>query len=175
MNNEEKNKIIGILAATAELYGRNLSADTISLWIRSLEKYSFENVRDAFNFITETENFFPVPAKIHAFIKERIDPHVPQIESTANVQAAYILKMIRENGYRHEPQWEDPTTRTLMRTRWKWVSLCETSTEDNEVWFVKEFIEAYLSCGDVHHDDFKLLEGGSEEVLKIANNLFKRI
>jgi hypothetical protein len=63
-----------------------------------------------------------------------------------------------------------------MRTRWKWTSLCETSTEDNEKWFVKEFVEAYLSSSDYHHDDYELLEDGKHgEVLKIANNLFESI
>ena len=147
--------------------------DVLEIYHELFERWSIEDIKKACSMHMDESKWFPKFAELKKYLPQ---PHVPQIESTANVQASHVLQMIRQNGYRYEPVWQDPITKLLMRTRWKWASLCETSTEDNEKWFVKEFVEAYLSSSDYHHDDFDLLEGGKQdEVLKIANNLFESV
>ena len=129
-----------------------------------LSRWELNEIKEACSKHIEGCNWFPKIAELNEILPAQ---HVPQIESVANVQAAHILDMIRRNGSRYEPKWEDPITDGLMHTRWKWSSLCGTSTEDNEKWFVKEFVDAYLAQSDYRHDDVGLIEGtGIRDVAK---------
>jgi len=146
-------------------------AGVLDLYHQALEGYRIEEIRTACTTHIKTSKWFP---KISEILDLMPNQHVAQIESTARAQAAMVLQMIRTMGSRFGPYWADPITDALMNSRWKWTSLCETSTSENEVWFIKEFIVSYVALADQQQAGVGML-GAPEKLKQLAVGLFKGV
>jgi hypothetical protein len=144
MTQSEKERLVEIVGGLAELYGKTLSKPAIWLYVNALSDLHFRGVSDALSKLAKESRFFPMPAEVRGLC----EPTSPAIESVAEQQAAIVLNAIRQHGAKYEPAWEDPTTRSLFRGRFRWTSLCSTLTEEETMWFVREFKQAYLAAAD---------------------------
>lgn len=151
-------------------YQIELTADVIELYHNALKSYDVDSIAVATGQHIKTCKWFPKICELNELLKE----HVPQLESKATDQAALVILMVSQNGYLNEPVWEDAITRHLFQRRFKWRSLCDTLTDDENKWFVKDFIQAYTAANDMCDGNPELLEA-PKEFLQIANGLFKSI
>jgi hypothetical protein len=169
---EKKAAINKILTALASYYDKELSDDVITIYNEFFTNYEIADLKKACSAYIASGKFFPKVAEIFALM----DKETPQIESLANREAHNILAMVRRLGYNNQPRWIDPITAHLMQTRYRWQSLCETLTEQDEKWFVKEFVEAYSSLHDtVGGDTTKLLTTTPKELRGIIGGLFESV
>jgi hypothetical protein len=142
----------------------------LDIYHQALEGYRIEDIRAACTAHIKSSKWFPKVSEIIELIPK---PHVPQLESTATLQAHHILEMVRIVGYRNPPTWDDPITAILMRTRWSWGAVCEL-LEDQNVWFVKEFTAAYSAMVDQRQAGVGMLDA-PEKLKQIAAGLFKGV
>ena len=132
----------------------------------ALKTFLPEQIVDAFRKAIITLKFFPKPAELIEFMK----PQALSIESRAQQQVAHVLNMVRQYGYRHPPSWEDEITRELFKSgRFNWSTLCETLTDEESKWFVKEFIEAYSIFSEIQAENKKLIDA-PEKILALADS-----
>ena len=80
-----------------------------------------------------------------AIFIEAIQGKAPEIEDKATNEAMKVLNAIRIYGYYNKPKFDDIITRSLVDRRFNWQTLCSTMKEDQEKWFIKDFVEAYTS------------------------------
>jgi len=151
-------------------YQVELTADTINLYHQCLADYDVELIASAASIHVKSSKWFPKISELVSLMK----PHIPRIESKATEQAAIVLQAIRSYGYNHEPIWSDPITNYLLKSRFNWKSICNTLTEEEEKWFVKNFNEAYLSAADISQGDMKQLDA-PEQFKQLAMGLFESI
>lgn len=171
MNDKKKKQAIDlILMRLVSYYQAEITPDVIDLYSESLSDYPIERIKKAATQHVKTSKWFPKISELVELAKD----HMPQIESLAETQAALVINRIRSEGYRALITWEDPVTSYLFQRRFNWKSLCNTLTEDENKWFIKEFKEAYRGAIDMCGGDVKQL-GAPSELLQLAGSLFKSI
>ena len=159
-----------ILMRLITYYQVELTANTIELYHQCLEDYHLDLISQAATTHVKTSKWFPKISELIRLMK----PHTPRIESKSTEQAAIVLQAIRSYGYNHEPIWNDPITNYLLKSRFNWKSLCNTLTEEEEKWFVKNFNEAYLATADISQVDIKQLDA-PEQFKQLAMGMFESI
>lgn len=143
---------------------------TLELYHKSLEAYNINDIRGACTAHIKSSKWFP---KISEIIDLLPKNHIPQLESTATLQAHYILERVRMIGLSGSPPaWSDPITNVLMHSRWTWVSVCDMP-EDKTVWFVKEFIKSYTAISEEPTGSLMLI--APEKLRILASGLFKGV
>jgi hypothetical protein len=135
-----------------------MTPDVVELYSEALSEYPIELITDAATKHVKESKWFP---KISELV-EHLKPHIPQIESVAEQQAAVVINAIRNYGYMRAPEWSDPITRDLFKHRFNWQSLCSTLTEEENKWFIKEFVQAYQATNDMCGGDVRQLEAPKE-------------
>lgn len=87
----------------------------------------------------------PMPSEIMREYKHVRDGTPADPEALARREAENILRMVRANGANHVPDFADPITSRLFKSRFNWRSLCENLREDSVQWFVRDFIDFYVT------------------------------
>jgi len=135
----EKEKRWGLaLGAMAEIYSRELTTTALKVYYSIFNKNGFtaEQVEKAIEYLLETRVYsnMPTPAEFISAIKGKV-------EQKAAEQAEIALRMVTGGVM----DFEDPITKHLMQGRWEVSKLRKTLLEKNEVFFIKEFKERYIS------------------------------
>jgi hypothetical protein len=167
---ERQRQLDVILAATLNYYQAKLEPEVIEMYHDALDGLPIDKIKRAFTAHIKTSKWFPKISEI----LERVDPR-PAIESSAEQQAAVVVAAMRTNGYLHEPKWTDPVTAHLFAGRYNWRSLCETLTEEETKWFVKEFKVAYAGALDVCAGDPQRLGPVEPKVAGLLAGIGKKI
>ncbi len=142
-----------------------LGEDVLAMYHEALKDYSIAQIREAATAHIKNSKWFP---KINELI-DLLKPRTPQLESIAEQQAAIVLGAIARYGYRYMPKWKDPITAHLFSSRFKWQSLCDSLTDSERKWFVKEFKEAYQAAHDMSEGEAgKLIEAPKEVAPLVA-------
>jgi hypothetical protein len=142
----------------------------LTAYWEALKTFTAEQIVDAFKKSIITFKWFPKPVELIEFMK----PAALSIESRAQQQVAHVLDIVRVLGYRTTPVWDDPITARLFQGRFKWQSLCDTLTEEETKWFVKEFIEAYNSFSEIQSHEHAMIDA-PEKLKALADKVTKRI
>ena len=123
-----------------ELYNKEISDTLKNAYWETLKPYNNQECEEAFKKVVERLTFFPKPAEIIGFIKDKKPK--PQIE--AIIQADKIIAYLRSHGS-VVPIWTNPITRYLMTHRWEYYDWSQTVLESDLTWWKKEFISSYCA------------------------------
>lgn len=161
MNKEDKGKFASAMREFELNSGDKLDKERLRFYWNKFKQFEIDIFEVAAKRILGTWEYPQIPP-VAIFMKELKGPE-PQIEDIATNEAMKVLEAIRIYGYTGKPKFDDIITRTLIDRRFKWQTLCSTMKEDQEKWFVKEFVEAYKSFNTDKH---KLIENAPNEDIK---------
>ena len=124
-----------IMQPVSELYGKNLTPETLNLWFGLLKEYSIEEIQNAFSRYIQTESRMPLPADILKILRG----------SSEDLALAALIKvenaMSRYGSYA-TVVFDDPIIHAVISELGGWVRTCRL-TENEFTWWKKEFRERY--------------------------------
>jgi hypothetical protein len=155
MRREDYDRFAMVLTATAELYGKTLSAGAITLWWQALERFSLEQVGKALRQHTEDAErgqFMPKPADL-----------IRALEGTATDKAALawgkVLDATSRVGAYTDVVFDDPAIHAVVADMGGWPKVCRTET--SELGYLQHrFCEAYRAYAGRPTFDYPRLLGG---------------
>lgn len=114
----------------------------LTTYRKTLSRFSIEQIEYAFGMALETLNWFPKPAELLKFIKEKDG----RLEDVALNQALLVMESIKRVGGYESVRFEDPVTSAVIKHGFGgWVKLCDDQRIDTEKWFLKDFQQFYAS------------------------------
>ncbi|MEW6505497.1 MAG: hypothetical protein AB1457_16185 [Chloroflexota bacterium] len=152
-----------IFATLAEVFGKQVSAAVTRVYFEVLREYSIEEFEVAAKAALSACRYFPKPVELVELMpyrKQWTDP-----KAMAVTQAAEVMQQIRVIGFYGTPRFADEITDRLIKTRWRWGSLC-SKTEDELSWWARDFVDAYLAECKVANERQGLpwnMEGGRRQ------------
>ncbi len=93
-------------------------------------------------------------------------------EEIAEIQAGAVLDHLRRYGSCVCPDFEDPVTRYLMNSRWRYSSWSRYIREDDLKWWRQEFLRAYKAHSAGVSAGYSI---SGKKIMKIAQQAVKRI
>ena len=108
MNDNETEKFIEYITATAEIYGRQLSKEAVKLYIALLKDYPFQDIEQAIQKCLTTNEMFPVPAAILNQLNAGND-----INAKAELAWSYVLNVIDVCGIYESFTFKDKAIRKI--------------------------------------------------------------
>ena len=146
MNDNETEKFIEYITATAEIYGRQLSKEAVKLYIALLKDYSFQDIERAIQKCLMTKEMFPVPASIINELNCGDD-----INIRAELAWSYVLDVIDVCGIYESFTFKDKAIRKALSLIDYDIELC--MCERNEIhWKKRDFIESYKAFAGLNGD-----------------------
>lgn len=142
MTEHDKARFAAIMAAMAEIYGKELSAPALGLHFRLLREYAFEEVERAALTILKSRKYtsMPTPADFIEHISGG------SVDDRAEVEAGKVLRAIATIGGYRSVVFDDPVTQAVIgQTYGGWARLCRESSLRHEKWWRREFVRAYAS------------------------------
>jgi len=131
------------MAGAGEIFDKQVTPILSKMYWKSLEPFTDEQCRKAFNLAIERCKFFPKPAELIELIRGSSK----QIEQEKDDKALIIANEIMEQARRYSPghplKLNDPIAQHLMTSRWPYHNWATTVLESELKWWVKEFCEAY--------------------------------
>ena len=143
--------------------------EQINFYFTTFKAFPISEVEKAFSRVMYSWVYNKFPP-VGVFMKA-MEENQPLLEDIAEIQATEVLSQIRQYGYYKTPDFKDSITAHLMSHRFNFQSLCKTINEDEEKWFVKDFVKAYQS---VDRNKENLLIEITPELKQITDNLFER-
>lgn len=142
MNDQEKKRLLGILAGAAEVYGRELSEVAIRLYLAALVDLPFKDVSAAFSDLVKGSKWFPKPAEIRELV---LGAPIP-VEDEAHIEVAKAITAAREVGSNRNVVFDNETTQAVvMQAFGGWVDFCDSANGESEKWLRKDFIKTYIA------------------------------
>lgn len=135
-NEKEIAKALALMFAT---YEREPKRDVIMVYVSLLKKYDLLSIRKAISKAVDESEYCPRPATILKHLK----PTQDDLQSRATTEAARVVESIRRDNT--DCLKGDKLTTYLMNSRWNLKILQDTMLESEIKWFIKEFIESYIS------------------------------
>ena len=122
MNANDKTEFAKVWATVANLYGKNISAQLLTLTFEVLRPYSLKQIKSGLStHIRSTQGgaFFPKPADIIQYISGNVEQKAEQAWGD-------VVTAIRRTGAWGKPQFEDPLIGKILSRFGDWKQLCHT-------------------------------------------------
>ncbi|NWH06850.1 hypothetical protein [Desulfobacter latus] len=133
-----------IMFGLAENYpGTNLSTNGLMMRFEAMKEFSIDQVGQAATKLLKTHRFNTMPT-VGDFIStiDAASGNIP-VEDRAEIEANKVLDHLHRHGKGVIPEFEDPITKHLMSTRWRYGSWASHVVEDELKWWHKDFVRAY--------------------------------
>lgn len=158
------------MTGLGELFDKKITDILKNIYWKSLEPFTNEQCKEAFDRIMAGSKWFPKPADII----ETINSGIPKVEDKALMVATAIIANLRTNGSRVFPLEisDDLIAIHLMKHRWPYRSWAETVLESELKWWTKEFCESYRAYSE---SGVPLSLDAPKDLKKIANDMLKEI
>lgn len=170
MTAADRGQFAGLMAATAEVYGEQLSDARLELYFSALDDLSLEQLRAALSVHVRTQKFFPRPAEIREAVTGSVD-------DAAEVAWSAVLRLVRSVGFYGQPSWpNEATRRAALELYGGWQRLCESLPADGVglVTAAKQFKASYAAYArtDLRRD---ALPPSKDEARELLSNLRARL
>lgn len=168
MDEQDKQEFAQIMYGMADNFRDSISKEGLQFRFEALQRFSIDRIREAAIDIVNSRKFTKFPT-IAEFVV-RIEGDREQIaEDAARNEAYKVLQLVRERGRLNPPNFSDPVTAELLSRRWRWDSLCSTLREEEEKWFIRDFVEAYAAMS---REEKRLqLQTPDEDVKALLSNI----
>lgn len=144
MKAEDEKRFSEIMIGLAENFpGTRLSFIGIDARFNALQDYSIGQIEVAANELMRIHRYNTMPT-VGDFIKVIDHPsgHL-SLDDRAEIEAGKVLKHLRWYGCSRLPRFDDPVTRHLMNSRWRYSSWASWVMEADLKWWHREFLQAY--------------------------------
>ncbi len=159
MDDINKQEFLEHFTGLCEIFGKDASKVFISMYFEALKEFTIEQVKESISKSITNNKFFPKPVELIQNIKGTNE----DIENIALIQADLTLKAIGRHGKYKSVSFKDKTTQAVIsRSFGGWINLCQESMENEEKWFRKDFIKAYIAYKNGAITDEGYLTGISE-------------
>ncbi len=129
------------MMAVAENYpGTTFTSNGLKLRFEAMKDFSVDQVSEAAVKLIKTYKYNSMPT-IADFIE--IMAGGVSARDRAEIEAGKVLEHLHRYGKGVAPKFEDPITRHLMSTRWKYGSWAAYVVEADLRWWCRDFIQAY--------------------------------
>lgn len=165
----DKNQFAKLIMILAENFGGEPSEALIETWWRMIQKngISADQFRDAAESLIMNRKYKTMPT-----FAEIIESINGTVEDKAQLEASKVLNAVRVIGFYGHPKFDDPVTASLMSTRWRWQSFCQTLEESKVQFWVKEFVAAYLAASKQPEQHQQIGYGGfGRDVRQLTNGI----
>lgn len=127
------------LAAMAAVFEREISKQVTEAYFRSLESFSIDDVEAGIARACKMLKFWPKPVEII----ECITGGGVRLEDKAEVEACKVLGAIKEIGTYRTVAFDDPVTQAVIVQHFGGWTRFSEMLEENEKWFIRDFVAAY--------------------------------
>lgn len=127
------------MMAIADNYpGTSFTSNGLKLRFTALKEYSIDQVEGAAVKLIQTHRFNTMPTTA-----DIINAMGGGQGDKAEIEAGKVLEHLHRYGARVNPSFNDPVTRHLMSTRWKWYAWASRVQESELKWWTRDFVRAY--------------------------------
>jgi hypothetical protein len=137
-------KFSEIMFGLAENYpGTNLTTNGLRMRFEAMKEFSIDQVGQAATKLLKTHRFNTMPTVgdfISTIHEESGD--IP-VEDRAEIEAGKVLDHLHRYGKMVIPEFDDPITKYLMSTRWRYCSWAAYVAESELKWWFRDFVRAY--------------------------------
>jgi len=160
-----------MITVTCERFEKKPSELLIKMVWETLKEYNDKDCIAAFNHVFRHGKFFKNIVPDLLDFLENMNP-TPELQDIATVEADKILSHLKFFGSSKPLKLDNPVSKHLMETRWKYSDWSKTVLEKELIWFKKEFIESFKSFQKI--ENLKQLENNNK-VLPLINNICEKI
>ncbi len=129
------------MLAIADNYpGATFSSAGLKLRFEALKDFTIEQISEAAVKLISTHKYKNMPTT--ADIIEAMGGRIT-IEDRAEIEAGKVIDHLHRYGKMVIPEFEDPITKYLMSTRWRYCSWAARVVEDELKWWLRDFVRAY--------------------------------
>jgi len=155
------------LVKAGEVYGKQITAPLVSIWIEALEPYPVETLAPLFRKVFATCKFFPTPAEVLEPLQVVKEAALPE-EASAAWQK--VLDIRRLEWYPEHPQYAARALAKLPERVQRAARAAGVFQEISEpdqlhVWKKKTFLESYLRWNELEEGKFLLPDGELKTML----------
>ncbi len=143
MDTQDKEKFKLLMIGSGEIYGKEITKPLMQIYFQSLQKYSIEQVSDAFSkhlCDEKSGTFMPKPADIIRHLKA----NDVTAENKAELAWMQVMNSISSVGSYGTLKLDDKQAMAAVRNMGSWIGLCQTNESDMQ-WKKKEFIANYMT------------------------------
>ena len=169
MDENDVKAFADIMLAIADHYpGATFSSAGLKLRFEALKEFSIDQVSEAAVRIVRTHKYNTMPTT--ADIIDAIDGRINE-RDRAEIEAGKVIAHLRMYGKAVIPEFNDPITRHLMTTRWRYCSWAAYVVEDDLKWWFRDFVRAYQAhTAGVGLDCLPCLPGLKQLAGQISND-----
>lgn len=155
------------LVKAEEVYGKQITAPLVSIWIEALEPYPVETLAPLFRRVFATCKFFPMPAEVLEPLQAVKEAALPE-EASAAWQKVLDIRRTEYN-----PDLPQYLARALAKlpervhraARAAGVFREHETVEALHVWAKKTFLESYARWDELEESQFLLPDGDLKNML----------
>jgi len=141
MENKDAKEFSDIMLAIANNYpGTKFTSAGLKMRFEAMKEFSIDQISKAAVKIISIHkyNTMPTTADIIEAIGGRIS-----VTDRAEIEAGKVLDHLRKYGKGVIPEFNDPITKHLMSTRWRYCSWAAYVIESDLKWWFRDFVRAY--------------------------------
>ncbi|CAK7067503.1 MAG: hypothetical protein DELT_01712 [Desulfovibrio sp.] len=143
MTDQDKARFASIMGGMAEVYGREISKQALSLHFRVLQPFGIDEVEEAAVRILSSRTYstMPTPADFLQFMTGG------SVEDRAEIETAKVVETVARIGGNASVVFDNPTTAAVIRNAYGgWVKLCEDcGVAESEKWFRHNFAKTWAA------------------------------
>ena len=139
MTGGDRKKFFEIMCGLAENFSATVTDAGLEIRFKALKKYAIEEIEAAALEILYTRQYTTVPT-----VADFVHAIEGNPDDIAMIEAVNVLKAVKELGAGKSVKFNDPITGAVVHKSFGgWLKLCSELKEDEEQWFVKDFMKAY--------------------------------
>lgn len=139
MTRQDASRFASSLVAMAALYEKEPEPQVVEIYFRALEKFTIAEVEQGISKACSTLKFFPKPVELI----ECITGGSGNLADKAMIEACRVLEAVKSIGTYSTVCFDDPITQAVIVQQFGgWAKFAEMR-EENEKWFVKDFVAGY--------------------------------
>lgn len=145
MNNEDKKEFKVLMVGAAEIFNKELSNASLTVYFNALESYPILEIKNALSahmLDTESGKFFPKPSDLVKQITGDTKQQQREMEGQAEMAWACVEGEISRIGSYANLELEDQVAIACVKSMGGWAALC-SCTYDQLTWKKKEFMSMY--------------------------------
>jgi hypothetical protein len=155
MEKSEFKGFLSIMNRAAIAFDVELSEQRQKVYWDIFKQYSVGEFSGAMNQVVRSCKFFPKPAEILEFMGGNVSLH-----DEATKEAMLVIEAMRRIGGYSTVKFSNPATNAVvMQGFGGWQKLCDESTEENNKWLIKDFVNIYKSYRASHIEQHTALPG----------------